>query len=78
MEFDKDGKRVPKPWDRKPTSGWVEEQRLAKLRRYIEACERNDWNAGEWERGVLDYNKGMLSEKVKVGKKWYRRSDRKK
>ena len=77
MEFDKDGKRIGIKVEKKGMS-YVDRMRLRRERGWVEINELVDWNRGEWERGVLDSNKGMLSEKVKVGKKWYRRSDRKK
>ena len=79
MEFGKDG--MVKGLNGGKVSGkleYWERKRIERLKGYIEMCERVDWNIGEYERGVVDSENGMLSRKVKTGKKWYRKSDRKK
>lgn len=57
-----------------------ERRKIEKIRRYREMCERISWGYGlvGWKIGCDDSNNGMLSSKVKVGKLYYCKRDRRK
>lgn len=59
---------------------WIERKKIEKVEKMRKMYELLDWelSLNEYKKGCEDSEKGMLSSKVKVGKKWYRKSDRRK
>jgi len=58
----------------------VERKKIEKVENMRRMYELLDWelSLNEYKKGCEDSEKGMLSSKVKYGKKWYRKSDRRK
>jgi len=81
LEFDRNGKLVGLMGKGNGMGlGYVERKRIERLMGLMEMEERVNWGVSlvDYRMGCDDCEKGMLSSRVKVGKRYYCRRDRRK